>query len=235
MKKSIPLTVHKIIEPYLSKQGKVFEFVQSDKYLLFFKDKDEKSDFHFRIMDYKVQKNVQVLIEFKPAHANTVEGIQVWANEKEIEHFFVRWLEILEGYDIVRSVFDDPIIVSYTTEYYSEFKLVDDDAEVAPFNLDRILLLDQHLENIETRIESYNTGDNDQRLLEIKKDVIELRKNLTSKSKAWVIKKLATIWAKISKEGANLLKEFLAGGKKELIQKGVKYIIDTGIDIINQS
>ena len=69
----------------------------------------------------------------------------------------------------------------------------------------------------------------------------ELIEELTVSPKNTVMKKLTTIWAKISKGGTKLMKKFLTefGSelKKKLIEEGVttitKYLSDHGGDIID--
>lgn len=235
MKKKLPLTVLEILEPFLSKKGNNYELAESGEYLLQFKDKDKASDFYFRIMKYKNGNELLLLIEFKPASKDSVENTQTWVRAGALEPHFTNWISLLDRYDKVKSIFDDPIIDAFKNEYYADWELVDEDADIAPFSPKKILLLDEHLEYIESNIEKYKTETNEQEILEIKSNVSELRKNLTKKSKAWVVNNLSNIWAKITKQGPGLLKEFISEAKKEIIKGGAKYLIEQATEIIRHT
>ena len=234
MKKQTPLAILEALEPFLSKKGEHFELVEAENCMLKFIDKDKNSDFYFKVIRYKIDSPQNgLLIDFKPRNKNHIANHEVWIVIKDLENYFSGWVKLLEGYDRVKSIYDDPIIEAFKNEYYSEFKIVDEDADIAPLNSRAILLLDEHLSYIEENIEKYKNEVNEKEILAIKGEVTELRKNLTSKSKAWVIKNLSTIWAKLTKQGTSLLKEFISEGKKELIKKSITFLIEKGPELIS--
>jgi hypothetical protein len=233
MKKKVPLQILKALEPLLKENSSMFEIVHQDKYIIKIIDKDKNSDFYFIIESFIAHPNFTFVVNCKPASDFTIGISRNSVIADQIGKEFKKWLDILEGYEKVNSIFDDPIIESFASEYYSEFDIIDEDAGINPFNIKQILLLDNHLENIENNIEKHITVTNKIELEEIIKEIIELRENLTKKPKKWVIKKLSFIWAKISKQGPVLIKEFLSESNKLIIKESVKFIFDKGIDLLN--
>jgi hypothetical protein len=233
MKKKIPLQILKTLEPFLKENSSMFEIVHQNEYLIKIIDKDKNSDFYFVIEDFKNEPEFNLLVNCKPASDFTIKIIRKWVLADQIGIEFKSWLDILEGYEKVNSIFDDPIIEAFASEYFSEFEIIDEDAGINPFNIKQILLLDDHLENIENNIEKHITATNKIELEEILNEVIELRGNLTKKPKKWVIKKLSFVWAKISKQGPVFIKEFLSESSKLIIKESVKFIFNKGVDLLN--
>jgi len=233
MKKKIPLLVLETLEKYVVLKGENFEVIEPDKFLVKVVDKDANSDFYFNIETYKMENGLKLLIDWKPGNKESVANNRRWIEVKQLDAFFNNWVTLLRGYDTVNSFFDDPILESFTEEYYAEFEIVDKDAETKSLNSKQILMLDEHLEFIENNIEKFKTEDNKERLNEIKQDIETLREKLTSKSKKWVIKNLSIIWAKITKQGTSFMKEFLNEAKKTAIKEGLKLMIEIGSNMIN--
>ncbi|AOZ99341.1 hypothetical protein [Flavobacterium commune] len=233
MKKKIPLQILKTLEPFLKEHSSMFEIVPQNEYLIKILDKDKNSDFYFVIEDFKTQSTLSVLVNRKPENDSTTKVIRKWTTIDSLKNDFQDWLNILQGYDNVKSIFDDVITEAFANDYYSEFEIIDEDAAVNPLKINQILLLDQHLENIQNNIDKYKTEENKLEIESILHEVIELRENLTKKSKKWVIKKLSFVWAKISKQGPIFIKDFLTEGNKHLIKESVKFVFEKGMDLLN--
>jgi hypothetical protein len=233
MKKKIPLQILKALEPLLKENSSLFEIILQDEYIIKIIDKDKNSDFYFLIESFTAHPKFTLLVNRKPANDFTTSVNRGSVLADQIGNEFKKWLDILEGYEKVNSIFDDPIIEAFASEYYSEFEIIDEDAGIKPFNIKQILLLDEHLENIENNIERHLTATNKVELEEILNEVIELRENLTKRPKKWVIKKLSFVWAKISKQGPVFIKEFLSESSKLIIKESVKFIFNKGIDLLN--
>src|ERR1035437_1650566 len=161
MKKKIPLAILEALEPFLSKKGEIFERTEQKDCLLKFIDKDKDSDFFFTVAQYRIENSRNTLfIDFKPHNKNHIGNRQIWIAVSELDTYFLNWLKLLEGYDKVKSIFDDPIIEAFKNEYYAEFKILDEDAEIAPLKPKQILLLDEHLNYIENNVEKYKNENN---------------------------------------------------------------------------
>jgi hypothetical protein len=232
MKKKLPLEILKSLEKFVSLQGEQFDVIEPGNFLLRVKDKDPKSDFYFNVEQYKYDSAFRLLIDFKPKDSKSVGNNQIWILEKELQSYFDAWLILLKAYDKVKSFYDDPIIRTFADNYYAEFEIVDENANVEPFLPKQILMIDKHLDSISKGITKYKHAKNAMEIDEIKEDIRELRDNLASKSKKWIVKRLSIIWAKITKQGPKLMKDLLSETKKQLIIEGAKMIITTGIEIL---
>ncbi|WP_029038013.1 hypothetical protein [Salinimicrobium xinjiangense] len=225
-KKQFPIEILNALKDFVDLKDDKFEVVDPGNYLLKIIDKDPESDFYYIAEQYQNNNNVfKLLINYKPKSRFDVTPHRTWIEAKTLEKDFYSWLNILKEYDSIPSFFDDPILKSYEEEYFAEFEIIDEDADNSPFSSKQVLLLDAHLENIEKNIDQYKTEENEERIEEIKNDVSTLRQNLTRKDKSWVVENVVKIWAKITKEGPQLMKDFLSETKKEVIKQGVKGLL----------
>ena len=237
MKKKLPLDVLKVLEQYVDFKNELFEVIPPDNFLLKIKDTDKDSDFFFYIEEYQIDAgNAKFLLTRKPASSLNIDTASNWYIQGAVNAIFKEWANTLQGYNTVKTFYDDPILDSFTEEYFAEFEIVDEDADVKPFSTKQILFLDSYLQNIEETIEKFKTEENATQIAEIKKDAAELREELTNSPKKKVIKKLSKIWAKIAKQGTKFIKEFLSEARKEFIKEGIKegfkWIMENGHNLI---
>jgi hypothetical protein len=227
-KKDLPLAILKSLQPFVKLRGDKFETLDPKENLLKVVDQEPESDFHFTIEEYKKAQNgkFQFLMSRSPKSQNETDIYKTWVNISELEPQFQTWIKLLDEYENVESFFDDPIIKSFSEEYFTEFEIIDEDAHIKPLNTKQILLLDSHLEELGERLVAFSTKENTDEISQIQEDIVKLRENLTNKSKKWVIKRLSKIWAKIAKQGTKFIKEFLSESKKEVIKQGVKGLIE---------
>ena len=233
-KKDFPLAILKALEKFVHLKGEKFTISPSKEFLVEIMDSDDESNFHLIIEKHEFKKEgLYILLNTKPTDENNIALTRKWIKIESLATEFENWMAILDEYRNTHSFFDDPIIKSFSDGYYAEFEIIDENSEIEPLNPKQILFLDKHLENIEQNITKHETESNKKELDEIKEDVIYLRENLTSKSKVWVIKKLSTIWAKLTKQGTTFLKEFLSEAKKQVIKESVKFLIEQAPELLN--
>ena len=239
-KKDLPLVILKALEPYVDLLGDKFKVVEPNENLLKVIDKDSDSNFHFTIQKYQRNANnntFQFEMIRSPKNSNDNGIYQTWVEISGLEAQFDIWIKLLDAYDSVNSFYDDPIIKSFEEEFYTEFEIIEEEAERNPLNTKQILLLDSYLESVDNKLTEFKTKDNSDDIESIKEEIILLRDNLTKKSKKWVVSKLANIWAKIAKQGTKFIKEFLSQTNKELVKEGVKgiieYVKENGPDLLN--
>ena len=97
-----------------------------------------------------------------------------------------------------------------------------------------MLAIDEHLEEIIDNISEYANEYNSDEIEEIKTEASTLRKQLGLLDKKTVVNKLSKIWARMSKSGVEVIKQFLAEGKKQLIQAVVKSFFEQGPHLLEQ-
>ncbi|MBB1150474.1 hypothetical protein H4K35_10155 [Myroides sp. NP-2] len=238
-KKDLPLVILKSLEPYVNLIGEKFEVVDPKDNLLKVIDIDSESSFHFTIVRYQLSNGgtYQFYMERAPKNDKNNGVYGTWLEISELSKQFESWTNILDEYEEVNSFFDDPIVKSFSEEFYTEFEIVDEDADKIPFNTKQILILDNYLNKVDETLSHYITEGNSSDVNDIKEEILLLRENLTKKSKKWVVSKLSKIWAKIAKQGTVFIREFLSESKKELIKQGVKgligYVKENGQDLLN--
>lgn len=237
-KKDLPLIVLKALQPFVNLKGERFETIEPDKNLLYVVDQDIDSNFYFIIEQFQKQKNgkFQFLMSKSPSSQTDISIQRTWVDIDQLQSQFNNWIKLLEEYENVTSFFDDPIVNSFKDEFFAEFEIIDDDADISPLNTNQILLLENHLNEIKSKLEDYKNDTNTNEINNIQDDIILLKENLTRKSKKWVIKNLSRIWGKIAKQGTTFIKDFLSQSKKEIIKQGVKGLIeivkDNGLDLL---
>lgn len=237
-KKDLPLVILKSLQPFVNLRGEKFEILDPKDNLLKVVDQEPESIFHFTIEEYRKAQNgrFQFLMSCSPKSQDENGIYKSWLEISQLEPQFQAWIKLLDEYENVESFFDDPILESFRDEYFTEFEIIDEDADTKPLNTKQILLLDSHLEDVGERLSDYLTEKNTDQISEIQEDILELRENLTNKSKKWIIENLTIIWAKIAKQGTKFIKEFLSESKKEVIKHGVKGLIelvkDNSIDFL---
>lgn len=229
--KQTPLIVLKALEPYINKVGENFISVDSEKDLIRFSDVDTESDFRFYIKEYRVKGQFQVLIEYTPHSELTTDKRELWIQGTEIGKYFNSWIKYLKMYDTVKSIFEDPIIESFRDDYYTEFEIVDEEKD-KPLKPKQILLLDDYFEKVTKKLDKHITESNSAEIDEIKNDITELRENLSSKTKLWIANKVSWIWAKMTKLGPKLMKDFVNEGNKQIVKESVSQIIEFGKNLL---
>jgi len=237
-KKDLPIVILKSLETFVHMKGEMFEIIDPKENLLKAIDKDIDSSFHFTIEKYQSNNGkFEFLMKRSPKNENDTNEIRTWVDINHLSRQFDGWIKLLTSYENVNSFFDDPIINSYKEEFFNEFEIIDEGADIYPLNIKQILVLDKHLEEIENKLGMYIDPKNSAALQEIKGQVTELRENLTNKSKKWVVKKLSTIWAKIAKQGTKFIKNILLESNKQIVVQSVKGVIEfvkeNGPELIN--
>lgn len=227
-KKDYPLEILKALEGFVSLNGNQFELVDSGEFIMKAIDKDPKSSFHFILETYQTAAGavLQVLMNMKPRSQKSIGENRTWINVNDLNGHFNSWLSLLSEYDAVKSFFDDPAVKAFSDEFYAEFELLEDDADVKPLNTKQILFLDEYLEKTAEHLSNHITEKNSDQIEDIQSDITILRDSLTTKSKKWVATNLAKVWAKIAKQGPKFIKEFLSEVKTEVIKVCVKGAIE---------
>jgi len=230
-KKELPLIIWKSLEKFVTLKGKQFEVIDTENFLLKVVEKDDEPTFYFNIEEYRLTNgSPQFLMSRKPKSDTSQVEYRTWVPVSQLETQFETWLNLMTQYETTHSFYDDPIVKAFSDEYFTDFEMVDEDADFAPFTTKQISILDKHLEYIEENIDSYKSEENEKVIEDVKHDISSLRKNLTSKSKIFVIRSLSNIWGKLTKLGAKFMTDFASETNRELLKRSVKGVIDFAIE-----
>lgn len=223
MKKKIPLILLREIQPKIDQHRKLIRPVLKTDALFHLIDNDSKSDLYFKIYNSNVGKYVT---DFKPKNPTSILNSKSEQTLESVGKQFDTWIDIIKGYNSIVSIYDDPIIEAYQKEFETKFTIVDEDAEYAPFDLERQLFIDNYLEKIILKLEAAITENNKAEIEDIINDSKSLKNEQTQLCKKQVVERLSQIWAKTRKFGVTLLKEIYAESKKELIKQLIKGMLD---------
>lgn len=233
-KKKLPLKVLTALEPFVTLKGKYFTIEQPDNNLLLAKDKDASSKFYFVIEKYEIQDGkVTYTIIQAPKDEREVRPFAKRISDEHLTAVFETWVHLLDKYNNVKSFFDDPILESYQAEFISNFEFLDEDADKNPFHTTQIIQLDYLLEQVSARLIELSDDNNREAINVITAEISEIRENLATRSKKWIVEHIGNVYAKIAKQGTKFIKEFWAEGKKEIIKNLVKGLIESGTDFLN--
>ncbi len=208
--------------PHLSK------IVKADNCLIRYEDKDPESDFFFQINSFDKPSSGEFVysISYKPTSENVTEGRSRTLNFSGVSNSLNAWGEILKKYEETNFFLeDDPIVASYTEEFFNEYKLVEEDADFKPFELEKQILISAYLVKSIQRIE--NIEDDNERLeLTKAKEIAEnLNKTITELTKNEVMYRLSRFWAETRKKGLPIFKEIFMEFAKEVVKEIGKKMI----------
>lgn len=219
LKKKIPLSVLELLEPYLKKGNDKIALIPPGGFLMKFVDVEDSSDFYFNIEQSQFESGIlKLLIDRKPKNKDITGNYRTWLDAKVLDSYFKEWVSFIDGYEKINSVYDDPIEKKYQKEFYSEFEIIDDDANYSSFNLEQQIWIDGYLDKIIIALDKHVEQD-DKDIEEIKTTAIQLKSDLTKLTKKVIIQKLSLIWSKARKHGLAILKEVYIEFRKELIKQ----------------
>ena len=220
MKKDVPLDLLAQFELIVGENLDILDNIKEENTYYSLRDKDELSTFFFKvymdgskhISNYNKESYVY---EWRPNNTKKTSKAIFQGSIQDIIEQLKGWIKLIREYNNISSINDGNFEKMYEDNFYEEFQIVDEDAEINPFDVDRQIFIFKFLQNIINKLEL----ENKQELHPIIEDAIELQNNLPKQTKKIVIRKLSKILAKIQKHGIGLLLEFYDIAKKELMKK----------------
>lgn len=226
MKKRIPLIVLEKINPLLSKYQDLFIKIGDPNSAVNLVDADADSDFFFKSSLQTTNETFDVV--WKPANSSSVLEMRTECKLDHLTEFLRRWLDILNSYSEMETIFDDPIVERYKDEFYTELADPDDqkDPKLTP---DQQKAIVGYLGKVQSLLPAYIDAADEQQLLEIKsieREIASLNDLVEHVTKGQAMKKLSTIWAKAQKYSLTLIMEMLNEFKKEGGKMIARHIFD---------
>lgn len=220
MKKRIPIVLLEIMEKLFDKYGNIFQIAES-KNVLKICETDPGSPYHFTVEKIEVdkQKGIKYISHFTPCYVDQLASVRFQLTVKEIESKIFTWAELVVRANKVIESIEDPILFSYEEDLSERFQMMDEDAETAPFDLERQLWLDDHLDHVIKVIESKKTEDNSEEADIIIFETKALRKELPKSTKSAVMQKLRRVWARSWKFSLEAAKEIFIEVAGEVAKK----------------
>jgi hypothetical protein len=223
MKKDIPLEIWELMQPLVDSNKNLITQIPDAECLFLAKDHDPNSDFFFKIIktEQKTGRN-GYYIEYKPGSKSHLSPLAVWQPIENIGNDFNAWIGLISIYDSINTIFDDPILKKYQEEFLEKFKLLDMDADIVGFNLEKQQVIDNYLVNsikiLDQRVLHAPQGETEQ-YVALQNEAMQIKHNITKQTKNQVMISLAKFWGNVRIVGLPLLKEILLNVASELTVK----------------
>lgn len=222
-KKDIPLTILTQMNEFKSSFPHLSRIVKADNCLIRYEDKDSESNFFFQINSFTKSPNSAEFIysiSFKPTSENNTAERSINLNFPGVSKYLNIWGQILKQYESTDFfIDDDPIISSYTEEFFNEYKIIEDDANYKPFELKSQILISSYLEKSILYIDNIQDENTKIELNNAKEIALNLNQTITELTKNEVMLKLSRFWAETRKKGLPIFKEIFLEFAKEVVKE----------------
>lgn len=223
MKKKIPLTILEALQPVADKNLDLTKTVKNSNSIFHLIDKDENSDFYFKVSKQEVRSGkLHYLIEYQPRSKDNVNAYSTLLTTEEVLVSIKKWLALLQAYNKIHTIYDDPILKSNQDRFEKQFDILNDDADTTSFDLSQQIYLDEYLSNVKSKLFALHEGRpeiQNKELEEIAVEATEIQNNLTKETKRQIVKRLAKLWAKAQKVGLDVIKEIFVNVAADLAKK----------------
>jgi len=236
-KKDFPLIHIKNLDSFYPKMRSIINenmnilVVEKDQDLtIILKDIDPNSNFKFKIASPTfVSNKTYYSIECNPYSSSSLNA---YKNEKiegdSIFKLFQTWTTLIKSYNSISLSNEDKILKEYENEFYEGFKIVDEDADIKPYDLKIQIIIQNFMTN---SIELLSKKENDNS--DLIKEATLLKESIPKLTKQQTVQKLSRFLAKVRIKSLNLLKEILELGKKELFKRFITGGFDFITDMIH--
>jgi len=245
-KKQIPYELLASVEVLVKNCAQVVGSKVEDNcyYSLF--DKDESSNFYFKVYIDSQKARVEphndkslVLCEYFPYNTNSLHPNKIHCKKDDVQRHLGIWVNLLNQYNQIESVYDDPFIKKYKEYFSQEFVILDKDADTAPFDPHQQDDIEKYLTHVEKKLLSYKVSKQDQAIVdEIVQEISEAKENIQRLTKREVVDRVAKIWAKVYKWSRKHAKEIFTKAKNEAIKQalnnGIKFLLNEASDAVSK-
>ncbi|MBP7810097.1 MAG: hypothetical protein KA163_12445 [Bacteroidia bacterium] len=223
MKKNIPLIVLETLQPIVDRNAHIVKAIKDENSFFHMVDIDDKSEFFFKVSKQENRGDgLYYLTEYKPRKKEYVDEYSGWIKLEHVIAFSKNWIDVLEGYNSIHTVHDDPILKSNQERFEKQFEILDKDAETSSFDLQQQIYLNEYLETVKLKLETLKEGKDDksvEELKELENEATNIQKGLTKETKKQIVKKLSKLWAKAQIIGLDVIKEIFVNITADLAKK----------------
>jgi hypothetical protein len=208
----------------------IIRYIPDDALVIYFTDRDA-------IYDFKVYNPVlgadgkgQAIITYAPMNKNNIKVVENKSYTlTDIKKQFLAWIEIIREYEEITFSDEDRIEKQYEEEYFTEFDIVDEDADVKPYNEKSQEEFYKLLTWVQDNLRNQEPNNGGVEI--IIADIDTLKDNLSRLTKRKVIRSWAKICSKIKILGVKFWKGLLDAAKKEAYKQIISGSIHIADDI----
>ena len=209
-KRRFSLDFRNAVEPLLKGNRSLFRYEEELDSDLMLRDIKEGSRYYFRVNTEKWDPNQGAMVEYGcwPWSKSHLSPNRTTERLHEFAAKLKEWFHLIQLYN-AESVLDDPIVTNYQERYFADWKIVDSDADDAPFAYEHQLLLESYLDEVEGELDEERSEANAGTIDYLKEAITEVRGSLTTETKNGVMGRLSKLWAKAQKSGLKYSKSML--------------------------
>jgi len=206
----------------------IIKVVEVNDQLFYFHDLTHP-DFYFLIgIPDKKSKEFPTLfpVRFNPVKYDSWEAFSKSANKNEITFYFSIWIKMIEDYNSVNFNQEEDFLKFYEEEIFSDFEIIDEDAEIKPFDNNQQIILYKFLEATISHLEKEYPNNNI--INEIIEDANSLKNDIPLLTKRIATKRFSKVLAQIRKFNPITFKDVYDVAKKEVI----KYLLMKSVETL---
>jgi hypothetical protein len=211
------------VRQFVEKNSDILELTSVNSMVLLIKDKSKISDFQFLIHSPHQDNRNKILFkaDYNPTNSAVVATKKTITEEKSILTILEQWINLIRSYNKASWTPEENILNEYEREFYDNFEILDEDADINPYELDKQIIIHNYFVNV-IKVLKVNEEDN----AELIKEAEEIKDNIPKMTKKATIKKISRFFANVRKKSLPLLKEVLELGRKEVFKRGIKFVLD---------
>lgn len=230
-KNDIPFDLLSLVEPLAQANLDLIQLKKEENTYYSFVEVDPRSKNFFKIFidSTKVKlKNERgkYTIKMKPSNSSISTARIHSVNLADLKRLFQNWLKLIRDIHETPSVHDDNFVRQYAEFYFEEFKILDADANISPFDPRQQDLVEAYLISLATAIKQSGEKLPEPLKLELLNEIEDIKESLTTATKNLVMKGITKIFGKLYKISRSLTKDIVKEAKSRLIQK----LIEAGIE-----
>lgn len=216
------------VRSFVQKNSDILEITKNEPFEIEIEDKSRYSKFRFSISNPR-QDSSKVIFDLKynPYNSADLSTKKSSTNSDSTLKILEQWTNIIRSYNNLRLSPEDSILNEYEKEFFSNFELLDEDADINPYELDKQIIIHNYFVHVIQLLEK-NEEDNK----ELIEEAYEIKENIPKMTKRTTIKRMSSFFAKVRKKSLPLLKELLEVGRKEVFKKAVKFLLDNMTDLL---
>ncbi|GEO08745.1 hypothetical protein [Segetibacter aerophilus] len=199
-------------------------FKQSEPFIFYIEG--AKPGWFFEISKPRLDSNNKFNISYSCRPASAIDPNN-FTSSGVIEYCynaFNNWRDLTQRYQKIAITREEDFINQYEKEFYEDLKILDEDADTAPFKLPQQLLLYSYYEYAEKMLEQeIQKGEPVQ---ELKAEATFLKNNIQNCTKNKALKGFSRFLAKAQQAGIKYLNPLWLDGKKEAVKRGINYVFD---------
>lgn len=202
--------------------------VQETDHLFYFHDISH-NDFYFYIsIPDKKSKGGPTYFStyFSPDKRDSKSSFSGEANKDQIPKYFYRWISIIQDYNSVSFNQEEDFLKIYEEEIFSDFVIVDDDAETKPFDNNQQIILYTFLESTVNLLEEQYPNNNT--IEKIIEEANSLKNEIPLLTKRIAFKRFSKVLAEIRKFNPITYRDIYDVAKKEVI----KHLLLKGVETL---